>query len=568
VTFEKKGQKELRSLQKELNQAKQLFEFGQYDEAYNIADRVYQESQALNYNILIFDALIIKATIPTLLGNLESIPNLIKQGENLLQTFISESLNEFELKKASLLSVKGLFHLMLGEYDKSFEFQKQVLTIQEKFENKKEIAQALSYIGFGLGYKGDLDESLKYLKKSQKLCEELNLKATKAHNLIALSAICYFLGKIERSLDLLNKSLIIGEELDHKLLIAMVLNNLGSIYKIRGDLDGAMKVWERCLTITEEIGFKMIKVNVLDFIIQGAIEKGDHKQANEYLQILNEINKKEKSKITNLTYRLNKALVLKMSLRARDRADAEDLLKEIINEEIIHIESTIVALLNLCDLLLTELQMTGDTEILDELQQYISQLLEISEKIHSYIFMAETYLLQARYSLLTLSLKESKRFFTQARQIAEKWGFSQLSMKISKERDKFLKQMNKWEKLKESDAPINERMELAQLDKQIERMLQNRSALTSQIIEEKVEVHKETKICMICKGDVTGYIYLCKCDVIYCENCVKALIDLENACWVCETPIDQSRPIKHFKKDEVEIKKKITSKEDREPIRK
>ena len=568
MTIEEKRQSKIDGLQKELTKANQLFEQGQYGEAHNIADRVYQESQVLSDKILTFDALMILSEIPINLGNLESIPNLIKQGETLLQTFISESLNEYELKKASLLRVKGLFHLMLDDYDKSDEFMKKVLTIQEKFENKKEIAQTLGFIGDGLLSAGNIDESLNYYKKSLIFCKEFDLKATKAKNFIALGAICYFFGKVERGLDFLSKSLIISEELDHKLLIAMALNNMGGIYKMMGDLDGAMKAWERSLTITEEIGFKSLKVYLLDFLIQGAIEKGDHKQANEYLQILNEINKKEKSKITNLTYRLNKALVLKMSLRARDRADAEDLLKEIINGEIIHIESKIVALLNLCDLLLTELQMTGDTEILDELQQYISQLLEISEKYRSYIFMAETYLLQARLSLLTLNLKESKRHFTQARQIAEKWGLSQLSMKITKEKEEFLNQMNKWENLKETNAPLNERMGLAQLDKQIERMLQNRSELTSQIVEEEVDVHKEKKICMICRGAVTRYIYVCECDAIYCENCVKALIDLENACWVCETPIDQSRPIKYFKKDEVEIKKIIIGKENKKPTNK
>ncbi|MCK4384179.1 MAG: tetratricopeptide repeat protein, partial [Candidatus Lokiarchaeota archaeon] len=397
---------------------------------------------------------------------------------------------------------------------------------------------------------------------------ELDLKATKARNYLAFSAICWVYGDNERSINYVNESLKISEKLDHKPLIAVALNNLGSMYRTKGDLDNAMETWERSLEIAEKINYKYIKVSLLDSIIQGAIEKGEHKQAKGYLQILKEINEKEKTQHVNELYQLNKALVLKMSLRARDRADAEDILKEIIEEGTIYLEPKVIALLNLCDLLLTELKITGDTDILDELQQYISRLLNISEKIHSYLFMAETYLLQARLSLLTLSLKESKRFFTQAQQIAEKWGLSQLSLKISKEKEEFLKQMSKWEKLKETDAPINEIMELAQIDKQIERMLQNRSKLTGQIVEEKVDVHKETKICMICKGDVTGYIYLCECDAIYCENCVKALIDLENTCWVCETPIDQSRPIKHFKKDEVEIKKKITNKEDREPIKK
>ena len=131
-------------------------------------------------------------------------------------------------------------------------------------------------------------------------------------------------------------------------------------------------------------------------------------------------------------------------------------------------------------------------------------------------------------------------------------------MKICKKE----RRIKKWENYKERNIPLNERLELAQLEKQIEQMLQNRSELVGQIVEEKVEVHKERKICMICKGGVSRYIYVCDCDAIYCENCISALIDLENACWVCEMPIDKSKPVTSFKKSEVEIKKKSIDKKD------
>jgi len=556
---EKKRKETLEILQKELIQAKELYERGQFNKAFNIANRVYQESQALRDNVQIFDALVIISEIPIQLGNLEKIPELITQGENLLQTLIGESLEEIEQKKADLLRIKGLYYFNKGELGKGIEFQKQVLKIQKKLGNKEQIAKTLSYIGDGLALKGEVNESLNYYKKSLIICEDFDLKATKARNLMALSAICYIYGKIERALYYLNKSLKIAEEINHKPVIATVLNNLGCLYRVMGDLDRAMEVWERCLAIIEELNFTYMRVSVLDFIIQGAIEKNDHEQAQKHLLILEGINNQEKNKFYNLIYRLNKALVLKMSLRARDRADAEDLLKEIINEEVIIMEPKIIAILNLCNLLLKELQITGYMEIVDELRQYISQLLYISEQLHSYLFMAETYLLQAKLSLLTLNLKESKRFFTQARQIAKKWGLTQLSMKIENEQEDFLKQINKWEKLKEENATLSERLELAQIDEQIERMLQNRSQLIGQIIEDKVAVHKEKKICMICKGEVLGYIYICECNAIYCENCVQALIDLENACWVCESPIDQSKPVKLFKKEEMEIEEKTSA---------
>ena len=40
------------------------------------------------------------------------------------------------------------------------------------------------------------------------------------------------------------------------------------------------------------------------------------------------------------------------------------------------------------------------------------------------------------------------------------------------------------------------------------------------------------------------YSYICECGAIYCENCARAVSDLENVCWACETPIDYSKPVK------------------------
>lgn len=68
----------------------------------------------------------------------------------------------------------------------------------------------------------------------------------------------------------------------------------------------------------------------------------------------------------------------------------------------------------------------------------------------------------------------------------------------------------------------------------------------NQITEEEVSISKEKKICLVCKGKLSGYnIFVCRnCDAFYCENCARALENLENACWVCNEPIDKSKPIR------------------------
>jgi uncharacterized membrane protein len=75
------------------------------------------------------------------------------------------------------------------------------------------------------------------------------------------------------------------------------------------------------------------------------------------------------------------------------------------------------------------------------------------------------------------------------------------------------------------------------------------------ITEEEVSVSKEKKVCLVCKGKLgRNNIYLCPdCDTFYCKNCSEALSDMENACWACNSPIDPSKPVKSFEKEEEEV---------------
>ena len=74
-------------------------------------------------------------------------------------------------------------------------------------------------------------------------------------------------------------------------------------------------------------------------------------------------------------------------------------------------------------------------------------------------------------------------------------------------------------------------------------------------------MYKERKMCLVCKGAIEGFNnYICpKCDSIYYEKCAQALIEIENMCWSCESPIDKSKPVKPYKEEEkvdIEISEK------------
>jgi len=81
------------------------------------------------------------------------------------------------------------------------------------------------------------------------------------------------------------------------------------------------------------------------------------------------------------------------------------------------------------------------------------------------------------------------------------------------------------------------------------------------ITEEEVTFHRERKICLVCKGKVLRISYICpKCNALYCMNCTEELSNLENVCWVCDEPLDETKPFKPYKKEKIKIGAKLLKK--------
>ncbi len=100
------------------------------------------------------------------------------------------------------------------------------------------------------------------------------------------------------------------------------------------------------------------------------------------------------------------------------------------------------------------------------------------------------------------------------------------------------------------EAPVEKRRQ-----KPIKKELQVKESLfrlyerPDHITEEEVTFHRERKICLICKNDLSRLNYICpKCNALYCNKCSEELSNLENMCWVCDEPFDETKPIRPYKK--------------------
>ncbi|NVM34578.1 MAG: tetratricopeptide repeat protein [Candidatus Lokiarchaeota archaeon] len=395
---------------------------------------------------------------------------------------------DYKQREASIAWLKGWFYIYKRDADQALKQFEHSLALREEFGGKLGIAYSL--VGIALVFTlliGDYDRAVKYYEQSTTIAEESGNKWCIGFCNFRMAMQHTLKGDLDHAIMLYKQVLTIFNELNNKYMVAWILSSIGEVYRPRGDLDRALESLEQGFSLERELG--RIRELALDHdtLIHVLIDKGDIKRAEQALhdlkQLINQLKDKQinESPKTNRVigeiaslYLLNKALVLKTNPRARNRVEAEEIFKQILEDEGSSIENRSRALTNLCELLLTELRMTNDLEVLEEINPLIDRLLEIAEKSHSYSILCETHLLQAKLSLLTFDIKKTQRFLTQAQEIAERFGLKLLAIKISNEHDKLLKQLSMWENLKESKASLTERMELARLNEQMEDMIRKR----------------------------------------------------------------------------------------------
>ncbi len=541
-----------------LLQCQILYWQGKLKETVNHAEQTYKESEGLENHLFKVDSLLIMTHALVRLDRFDEASDLIKQGEELIKTIPQELTKAHKQREAYLALIKGFFYgtrRRPTETDLGIKHVEHSLALREELGIKHEIAESLSLLAYILYFfKGESNRTLKYAERSLVLAKESSKKYYIALSYFTIGMIYGFQGELDRSIRFGEQCIALFKELNNKAPVAYVLHNLCYSYKMRGELDRALECIEQSMVLNRELG----RLNRLaadhHYLIQILIDKGDLERAQISLHDLEQLNTKLKDKQFNLMYLFDKALLLKTSSRALNRGKAEEILKQILEEKVLVYERRLEVLFNLCELLLIEFRMTNNLEVLDELNQFIGQLLEIAEKSHSYLILGEIYLIQAKLSLLTFDIKKAQRFLTQTHQIAERFDLSQLNVKVANEKEDLIKKLDLWEKLKEEDAPMSDRMELARLDEKIVKMIQKRPVLTVQVSEEMVAIHKEKKICLVCRGEVFGFSYNCKCGANYCETCARALTNLENVCWACDIPIDYSKPSKPYKEEEERIK--------------
>ncbi len=444
------------------------------EEVIELGELMLKEGQRLNENLHSFDGLFFIIMGLGLENKFEEAFNRIGQAETSLGLISNVSKKVIIQREVRLSVLKAWLNSLTGNPDVAEKSLEKALQLQEELDITFEAVWAnILMAQIMILVKGRSDLAMIYTKKAMSLADKIKFNHYwLGYCHIGFGVIHILRCEYDLSLKQHTKSLAIFRQINNNWYIANLYNNLGNLHCIKGELDIALNYLEEAIILWEP--YPLFKDACLDSLIWVSLEKGDDERAQRYFKQLENLYNEKNRPPLETVYKYNKAIMLKRSSRIRDKARAEELLKQVVETESHYFETTIFAYINLCDLLLAEFRINNNSEVLEELNQYIAKLLTIAETTHSYSVFCETFILQAKLALINFDLKAARRFLTQAQKIAESHGIKRLAMKISYEHDELLKQSKMWENLEESEILLSERWKLAGLNEQMENMLRKR----------------------------------------------------------------------------------------------
>ena len=436
---------------------------------FNLAVKNIEESltikQELGNRYEITDHLNILGIINVVRGDFGSALSYFQQS---LQLFRELKINHPTVK---ILNNIGMIYREQGEFDLALDNYNQSLTLSENLGQDRSRAAILVNIGLIYWDRGEIDSALEFYKKGLDIHKQFESSFEIAICLRNIGNVYQIKGELDRALQFYQDSLAISEKIEAKLEMGFSFLNIGEIFHIMGDLDKATNYITRSLGLFKEIGNNIEISKALFHLILVAIERGTINQTQPYLDDLLDMYNIGKNKLIGQKYRLAKALILKESDRVIKKAEAQQIFEEIVQEDLIFFFHKVIAMLNLCDLLLQELRTSGSEEVLNELKEILFQLLDVAEEQNSFFWLAQTYWLQSRLALVELDIDQAQQLLTQARTIAETKGLHQIAEMISNEHTSLINQISTWQKFGQLKPSKNEIIELTQLEDLIERMI-------------------------------------------------------------------------------------------------
>lgn len=358
-----------------------------------------------------------------------------------------------------------------GNPQKAIRILRDYLTISEILQIPEAVSFSLNVMGLAHTLLGDFNLAFECLERSLPLCKPLQNRRWIYTNYLTMIGIYYHLtGDLVKAEKNLKEMISIAEEDQYETSLSWGYYNLARVYKHKYEIDEALAAFNKSLPIFEE------KENIFGIactlfqIILVKLELKLRDEAKDYLQKLKRLSDRNNLHV-NVRINLAEGLILKRGHRAVHKTEAQKLFEKIISDEIVDHEMTVIAMLNLCELLIEEIRIYREEEAISEFEELIEGLLKISKDYNSYSLYIDILLVKSRYQLMKGNSKEAKVILEQGFILTEEEGLKEIAAKVIKELKILENEIRKWDEIAKNNLSLPDRMNQVELDSYISRAL-------------------------------------------------------------------------------------------------
>jgi tetratricopeptide (TPR) repeat protein len=351
-----------------------------------------------------------------------------------------------------VLLFKANIYWESGELTKAIEIGKRVLPTFEKLTDLWGRALCLDLKAAIEWFEGSLDKAIEYMHKAIDLVKKRDDIFRSMVLSVRLVPMLFDKGRFDQVLEIGFSCLEAFKENKNPYYQASIFETMGSTYHVKGDYNLALDYCQKSLKLWKKFKAPLRIIHSLFILVQIAIDKKDKELCSTYLKELEEFAKQHPTDYMQQIFRTTQALDLKASPRPRNWMRAADILEQVVEEKIIKHGVSVIALINLCEILMNEFSLSGDIQVLEELEHYAEKLTELAlmENIHHLKIEASNIQLmilwlKAQHSLVELDIQKARNLLQESRKIADEKGLFRLAEKLTQQQELLMEQLSQWD---------------------------------------------------------------------------------------------------------------------------
>jgi tetratricopeptide (TPR) repeat protein len=421
---------------------------------YETSLKMYDLAREMKNDYLIADSCIFVTEISQFIGKYDEAMKYANESLDITrnQKWLSTTKEAMEFHLATT-------YFGLGELKEAVSIWKRILPeLKSKVMNPIYRGKILMADALVNWFEGDLEEAVKIQKQVIEIVSKTGNQNIIEHHRTWLSRYLLTLGQYNQAERICQENIEKHNDLTFNINKAIDYFIIGKIYQIRGEFFLASDHLKQSLKIRKSLGgFGFMIIHCLFHIILLLSERNQEEECYRYLGELEKTINEYPSKLHNKYFHTAKAIILKASSRPKNWIQAIRILEEVVEDifegKFGEPDLLVIALINLCELLMNEYSISGEEEVINDLEKYISKLQETTKelKMLSHHIRLEikslqllTIWLKTIYSLADADLQKVKTLIEEARDLADEEGLVQLSEKINLQHSRLYKQLLQW----------------------------------------------------------------------------------------------------------------------------